>query len=407
MKKLLLLGGSTQQIPAIVYAKEKGYTTILCDYLPNNPGQKYVDKFYCVSTTHKEAILKIARKEKIDGIVAYASDPAAPTAAYVAECLDLPTNPYKSVKVLALKDKFRQFLKEHDFNYPKADVFNDLELAKKGVKDLYFPLMVKPTDSSGSKGVQRIVGKEDLEEAFRTAFSLSRSKNVIIEEYIEKNHPHIIGGDCFVIDGVVEFWGLLNCHRDNNVSPLVPVGKSYPLLQIEDKKLLKIYQTIQKVVDLLDIKFGGFNLELMFDQNDDLYIIEMGPRNGGNMIPDLLKMVTGVDMASATVEQALGHKDFVFTKATKEVYYATHNIHSVRNGTLKKVTFSPKLEKYIIKNVTFKEPGDKIEYFDSSNKALGIIFMEFPSLREMNNIINNINNLIEIELSRSESHGTE
>src|SRR5699024_5041810 len=98
MKKLLLLGGSEQQTLAIQHAKNKGLHTILCDYLADNPGQEYADEFYRVSTTDKEAILHIARQNDINGIVAYASDPAAPTAAYVAEKMGLPTNPYKSVE---------------------------------------------------------------------------------------------------------------------------------------------------------------------------------------------------------------------------------------------------------------------------------------------------------------------
>ena len=103
MKKLLLLGGSAQQVVAIETAKRLGYYTILCDYLSDNPGQYVADKFYLESTTNKEKILEIAAKEKIDGIVAYASDPAAPTAAYVAEKLNLYTNPYESVKTLCNK----------------------------------------------------------------------------------------------------------------------------------------------------------------------------------------------------------------------------------------------------------------------------------------------------------------
>ena len=96
MKKLLLLGGSAQQVIAIESAKRLGYSTVLCDYLPDNQGQYKADKFFLVSTTDKEAILEVAIKENIDGVVAYASDPAAPTAAYVAEKLGLPGNPYES-----------------------------------------------------------------------------------------------------------------------------------------------------------------------------------------------------------------------------------------------------------------------------------------------------------------------
>ena len=138
MKKILLLGGSTQQIPAIEYANEQGYYTVLCDYLADNPGQDYAKKFYCVSTTDKDAILEVAKNEKVDGVVAYASDPAAPTATYVAEKLGLPTNPYKSVEILAFKDKFREYLRENNFNCPKAKGFSSLENAKEEICQFVF-----------------------------------------------------------------------------------------------------------------------------------------------------------------------------------------------------------------------------------------------------------------------------
>ena len=81
MKKILMLGGSAQQVVAIRTARQMGYYTVLCDYLPDNPGQYAADKFYLVSTIDKEAVLEVARQERVDGVVAYASDPAAPTAA--------------------------------------------------------------------------------------------------------------------------------------------------------------------------------------------------------------------------------------------------------------------------------------------------------------------------------------
>ena len=110
MKKILLLGGSAQQVVAIETAKRLGYYTVLCDFLTDNPGQYVADKFYLVSTTDKDAVLEVAQKEKVNGVLAYASDPAAPTAAYVGEKLKLPTNPYYAVDILCNKDRFRAFL---------------------------------------------------------------------------------------------------------------------------------------------------------------------------------------------------------------------------------------------------------------------------------------------------------
>ena len=119
MKKILLLGGSAQQLVAIRAAKELGYYTIVCDYLPDNPGQYEADKFYNASTTDIEAVYKIARNEAVNGILAYASDPAALPAAITAERLGLPTNPTQSVEILGLKYPWRKFLHDNGFACPK------------------------------------------------------------------------------------------------------------------------------------------------------------------------------------------------------------------------------------------------------------------------------------------------
>ena len=117
MKKLLMLGGSLYQTFAIKEAKRLGYYVITADYLPSNPGHKYSDEYHNISTTDKEAVLKLAKKLEVDGVVAYASDPAAPSAAYVCEKMGLPTSPYKSVEILSNKDLFRQFLCIFKFYY--------------------------------------------------------------------------------------------------------------------------------------------------------------------------------------------------------------------------------------------------------------------------------------------------
>ena len=252
MKKILLLGGSAQQVIAIETAKKLGYYTILCDYLTDNPGQNVADKFFLESTTDKEKILQIAESEKIDGIVAYASDPAAPTAAFVAEKLGLPTNPYSSVNILCNKDKFREFLKNNGFNTPLAKGFTDKESAIQSIDRFNFPVIIKPVDSSGSKGATVLKDKVGFEKAVDFAFSFSRGGRIVIEEFIEKDHPYLIGGDLFISDGKIIMWGRMNCHRDSRVNPLVPVGKSYPPT-ISDEYLKAIKSTLQIMLDKLQI----------------------------------------------------------------------------------------------------------------------------------------------------------
>lgn len=400
MRKILLLGGSAQQIVAIEKAKKLGYYTVLCDFLTDNPGQYVADKFYLVSTTDKEAVLKVAKEEKIDGVLAYASDPAAPTAAYVAEKLGLPTNPYDSVRILSEKHLFRQFLKKHNFESPISISFKhkDFSLTQKEfISKMSFPVLVKPVDSSGSKGITKIESVQELDRAMKYAEQFSRNKILEVEEYITKDHEYLVGGDVFVVDGKVVFWGLLNCHRDFEVNPLVPVGKSYPLnLSMERKSLIR--KEIQRLMDCLKIKFGAFNVELIITEENKLYFIEMGPRNGGNMIPDLLSYISGKDMITASIECAMGNKEVDITFEQKEVFFATHNLHSDRREVFDKIVFDPELEPYIIRKEIYKKTGDEIYYFDGANKALGIIFLKFENKETMNTILSNINEYISIKV---------
>lgn len=387
-KKILLLGGSAQQVVAIEKARELGYATVLCDFLPDNPGQYHADQFYLVSTTDKEAILKVAKEEKIDGILAYASDPAAPTAAYVSEKLGLRSNPYDSVEILCNKDRFRKFLSENGFHAPVACGYTSVADAMKDTKKFSLPVIVKPVDSSGSKGATVLHSWDGLEAALDFAFSFSRGHRIIVEEFIEKKHPYLIGGDIFVLDGKVMLWGLLNCHRDSRVNPLVPVGKSYPLA-LEDEDVESVHHTLQRMVDKLGIRFGAMNVELVVDRQGRVWPIDVGPRNGGNMIPDLLGMIFDVDVVELSVKAAMG-EEIALSPSEGNLFYATHNLHSDKNGRFDRIEFSKEIERHIVRKCIYKKLGDAVEYFDNAAKALGIVFMKFEDGAQMDAFLSNI-----------------
>ena len=397
MRKVMFLGGSAHQLSAIQYAKKQGYHSVLCDYLDDNPGQFIADDFYCKSTTDKESILEIAIKTNINGIVAYASDPAAATAAYVGNKLNLPSNPYESVLILTKKDLFRKFLCKHGFNCPLAKSFTTLKEAKQSLGEFKFPLMVKPTDASGSKGVTCINTLEELESAFDYSVSNSREKTVIIEEYIEMAHEYLIGGDVFVVNGKIEFFGLLNCHRNLKVNSYIPIGKSHPLFIAEEKQVV-VRNELQKVIDLLKINMGALNIEVIFDKNEKLYIIEMGPRNGGNMIPELLEMVTGVNLIKATVEAALDNKKINVAYTKSNLFYSTYILHSPEKGKLKGIDFKDEIQGNIVDKIIYKKLGEEVEVFDGSNKAIGIIFLKYSNLEELKYKTENMNQYIDIKV---------
>jgi biotin carboxylase len=395
-KKLLLLGGSAQQVIAIETAKKLGYETVLCDYLPDNPGKDHADRFYQISTTDKNAILNVAMQERVHGVVAYASDPAAPTAAYVAEQMGLPGNPADSVEILCNKDRFRRFLAENGFNAPQSQGYAQEDDVLGSLEKFRLPVIIKPVDSSGSKGATVLHDWAGVEEALDFAFSFSRCKRIIIEEFIEKKHPYLIGGDLFVVDGGVRMWGLMNCHRDSAVNPLVPVGKSFPLM-LEPQDTAAVRRTLQEMVDRLGIRCGAMNVELVVDAQGRVWPIDVGPRNGGNMIPDLLGLIFGVDVVELTVRAAMG-ENVTLDCGEGTPFYATHNLHSSQNGIFAAVAYSDAIKPYIIRECVYKTAGEPVEYFDNAAKALGILFLKFPDGQTMDRILGHINDHVTIKL---------
>lgn len=402
MRKILLLGGSAQQLVAIRAAKQLGYYTIVIDYLPDNPGQFEADKFYGESTTDLDAVFRIAREEKVDGILAYASDPAALPAAIVAERLGLPSNPAKSVEILGIKHAWREFLQNNGFACPNHYSFkSDTPLAKiaNSIQNFSFPLVVKPTDSSGSKGVTTIDTWQDLGNAITIADSYSRNKVLLIEEFITRGFPAVIGGDIFVWDGKIVLFGEMECLRDEQNSPLIPIGEKTPL-QITDRQRCNIHSELQRVVSALDIRFGELNIEIILDKNDNVHFLELGPRAGGNMIPIQLSDTYGIDLVKANVQAAMGEMpDFIGHPISHQAGCFMHYVlHSYQAGTFARIDINHNIQKFIYRQVIYKKPGDKVDVFDGAGKALGIIFLHFDSIVEMEHFCKYHNSLISIIL---------
>lgn len=396
-----MLGGSAQQVIAIKTAKQLGYYTVLCDYLPDNPGQYEADKFYAVSTTDADAVYWVAREEKVDGILAYASDPAALPAAMVAEKLGLPTNPSESVAVLGVKHKFRQFLAEHGFACPKVYTFHpndDMEEIKVAVKDFSFPVVVKPTDSSGSKGVSILKDTRDLDKAIGEASGYSRNKTLIIEEFIESSFPAVIGGDIFVWNGKIILYGEMSCLRDDDGKGLIPIGKKKPS-GLNDNQVQRVHHELQRLISMLDIRFGEMNIELLLDRNDNVHFLEVGPRAGGNMIPLQLSDAFGTDLVKANVLVAMG-EDPQIEGMPQEGCFVTYVLHSHKDGIFSGVDFSSEIAPYIYRKVIYKREGEPVEIFDGAGKAIGIIFLHFHNERQVEDFCEHKDELVKVILGK-------
>ena len=393
-KRILFLGASEFQIAPIVYAKEQGHYVITCDYLPDNPGHKFADEYHDVSTTDKEAVLKLAKKLNIDGIVAYASDPAAPTQAYVGNKLGLPSNPYDSVMILARKDYFRDFLEKHNFLVPKSKSFYDLEEAYSWFLELEKPVIVKPVDSSGSKGVTRVDKKEKLESAFKYALEFSREKKVVIEEFFYRD-GYQVAGDGFVVDGELVFRSWANEHFDKFSNQFVPVGESFPSIMNEEK-VLKAHTETQRLLTLLNIKSGALNFDFHFNKEGEFSFLELGPRNGGNLIPEVIKYATGVDLVKYTVDSALGMDCSSLSMVEPTGFYSSYILHALGDGEVEDIWYSDEIKKNIIEKNIFINIGDSVQKFNGSHTTLGTMIMKFDTRNEMLEKMDNMGKYLKV-----------
>lgn len=401
MKKLLMLGGSLYQAYAIKEAKRLGYYVISCDYLPDNPGHKYADEYHNVSTTDKEAVLRLARDLHVDGVVAYASDPAAPTAAYVCEKLGLPTSPYKSVEILSNKDLFREFLQRHGFNCPKAMGFTTYEEAFANIDGFRMPVMVKPVDSSGSKGINKMTDKMQLKAFVEDALSYSRGKRFLIEEFIVKK-GHQISGDAFSVDGKLVFHCLGNEFYDPNCDKdFAPLGECWPF-QMNHKYLEDLEQQLQRLMTLLGMKSNAYNVEAIVGEDDKVYLLELGARSGGSLIPQVTKYATGVNMVTWVVQAAAGMPiDLSQLKGRREMpvngFWSNYMVHVNATGRFKSIEFDKEFkDKHLVEWVTDIKEGDPVHKFRDAQDCIGEFILKYESMEEMFEVIRNMETKVNV-----------
>ncbi len=393
-----MLGGSLYQTYAIKEAVKMGYYVITCDYLPSNPGHQYAHEYFNVSTTDKEAVLALAKRLNVDGIVAYASDPAAPTAAYVCEKLGLPTSPYKSVEILSKKHLFRKYLVEHGFNVPYAKSYTSYEDAEKDIDSFKLPVMVKPVDSSGSKGINKLVDKKQLKTFFEDALSYSHEKKVIIEEFIEKEGPQI-SGDAFSVEGELVFHCLGNEFYSTKVDKdFAPLGECWPTI-MPQSVIDQLAQDLQRLISSLGMKSTAYNVEAIYGKDGKVYILELGARSGGSLIPQITALATGVDMVPYVIKAAMGEDCSELKMAPVKGCWSNYMVHSNSTGKFLSIDFDNYFKKkHIVDWVTDIKKGDFIHKFRDAQDCIGELILRYENKTEMFEVIQNVDKYIHINI---------
>jgi biotin carboxylase len=378
-KKLLLLGGTVYMLPAIAACKKNDIIVYTVDYLPNNIAHKFSDGYYNVSTIDKEAVLELAKKLDVDGINAFAADAGMKTAAYVAEKLNLPcVADYKTVELLQDKPKFRTFLRDNGFDVPVFKGFKTYNEALKDISLFKLPIIVKPADSAGSKGVTKITNLDNLKQACEYALQFSLKKEFIIEEFIETIIPPS-DADCFSIDGKLTHFTLGEQYYAKDAPGMfTPYVYVYPTTWPAEKaKRLK--DELQRLITLLGLKTSIYNVEARVSKDGTVYIMEVSPRAGGNRIPEGTGIGYNFDIIEATMLHAVGEPFNIPAPSKIDYLWVSIVIHSVTSGTFDRIVIDEKIKDYIVELDMLVKEGDKVEAFTGSNKMVGTAVLKIDS----------------------------
>lgn len=390
MKKLMLLGGLRYLLPVIEAAHRQHYHVITVDYIPDNIAHKYSDEYYNVSIIDKEAVLELAQELNIDGIMSFAVDPGVVTAAYVAEKMGLQfQGSYESVCILQDKARFRQFLKENGFNVPVAKGYDDKEDALNDIDIFNWPVIVKPTDSAGSKGVSKVEKIEDLSDAIDYALRESHKGNFIIEDFLEKEGDSS-DTEGFSVDGQLVFCSFDDQRFDENAAnPYTPAAYCWPS-SMPRKAQDELYSELQRLVTLLNLKTGIYNIETRLCKNGKPYIMEMSPRGGGNRLAEMLEHAANVKLIDNAVRAAIGDPIDNMSMPEYNGHVAEVIIHSNKDGYFRNLEVNPEIKQYVIEEDLWIKTGEKAKGFSGANNAIGTLVLRFPTKELLENAMNSV-----------------
>ena len=394
----MILGGSRYALPVIRAAHNLGIYVITADYLPDNFAHKYSDEYCNVSIVDKESVFEKAKDLGIDGITSFACDPGVVTAAYVAEKMGLPScGSYESVSILQNKSRFRRFLKENGFNVPVAKGYKSVEEALNDAELFHWPVIVKPTDSAGSKGVNKVEKPDNLREAIEYALSFSRTNEFIIEDFITQK-GFSSDTDSFSVDGEMKFVSFNSQRFDANAeNPYTPAAYSWPSSMTETGQR-ELASEIQRLIRLLGLGTSIYNIETREGMDGKAYIMECSPRGGGNRLAECLEYATGEKLIENVVRAALGMPIVSIEQKNYDGFWAEVILHSDKSGTFDSLWVDESIASNVVEKDLWVEPGTKIGGFSAANEAIGTLVLRFESKQRLEEVMGSISTYVKVIL---------
>lgn len=374
-KKLLIAGGGHADIPLILAAQKIGFYVITSGNREEDMGHQYSDEYCKADFSDKERMLELAKDLGIDAICPCCNDFSALSCAYVAEQMGfLGHDSLSTAEVLHHKDNYRKFAMDNNVLSPKAESFCSSEAAKEAITRFNFPVIVKPVDLTGGKGISKINSITETNNLIDNAFTQSKAKRVVIEEFIEgTNH----GLSTFIRNGKIVFYFTDNEHYFLN--KYMVSGASTPG-DIQEETIQILINESEKIASLLKLSDGIFHIQFIL-RDKTPYIIEICRRPPGDLYIDFVKYATGVDYPSYIVKAFAGLPIDDLSHVNPKGYFTRHCVMTDRTGKVKDIIFDESIKKNVINKFMWWEKGDEIT--DIMTQKFGIVFLKYDSKKEM------------------------
>ncbi len=399
MKKIMILGAGSGQIPFINICKEKNAYVIVISPKGDYPGIELADKFYDCDTRDKEKILEIAKKENIDAITTDQTDVSVTAVAYVAEKLGLKGIGYERARKFTDKYEMRCAADEIGIPVPRFALANNIDDAKKSASNMDMPIIIKPTNSSGSRGVYRIDSIDELEERFEESIKFSSTQSVIIEEFIE-GREYLADG--FAMNnkyinldlGIKEYFDKKGMY----ISKMCMFSSS---AMIEDRVEKMVLDTNKKLIEGLKLPFGITHAEYIYSpKRDKVYLVEVAARGGGVYLSShLTPKASGVNTNEALLSYLLEDKEIDVENLVLDKKVASWRCFELKEGTIKSIKNAdavadiPGVDKVCLDGFYI---GKYVEGLSDDTTKYGPILVSGDSREECFEVLNKVENTLEI-----------
>lgn len=304
MRALVLCGG-IPQAALIEELKSRGIYTILADMNPHVMARPLADEFYPVSVLDVDAVRKLAEEQKVDMVLTACADQVLLVQARVSEELGLPCYiDYKTAKEVSSKELMKKIFVENSIPTSRHVIMGEFDEEK--VKELSYPIIVKPVDSYSSRGVRKVFNIEELKAAFEAAVQISRTNTAIVEEFVEGEELTV---DVYIEDGIAHTLCISNIDKISGNDRFVICRTRYPA-QINDSVKEQVEIVVGQIAKAFNLKNAPMLVQMIVD-GEKISIVEFCARTGGGDKFRLIKQVSNFDVIKAVVDLTLGEKPHV------------------------------------------------------------------------------------------------